>query len=63
MAREPKYKVCRTEWVYALQRFVPVEELVTRVSRYDAEVELKWKQKVEPNGSFGIFRNREKVYR
>ena len=63
MARNPKYKVCRTEWVYALQRFVPVEELVTGVSLYDAEVELKWKRKVEPNGSFGIFGNREKVYR
>lgn len=63
MAIEPKYKVCRTEWVYALHRSVPVEELVTGVSLYDAEVELKWKRQVEPNGSFGIFRNREKVYR
>lgn len=63
MAREPKYKVCRTKWNFALQQFVPVEELVTGLSLYDAEVELKWKRKVEPNGSFGIFGNREKVYR
>ena len=63
MARGGKYKVCRTEWVFALQRFVPVEELVTGLSLYDADVELKWKRKAEPNGSFGIFGNREKVYR
>ena len=63
MARVRKYKVCRTEWVFALQRYVPVEELVTGLSYYDASVELAWRRKAEPNGNFMIFGNREKVYR
>lgn len=63
MTRGRKYKVCRYEWLQALQRPVPVEELVTGLSQYDASVELAWRRKVEPNGQFMIFGNREKVYR
>ena len=63
MARVRKYKVCRYKWNQALQRDVPVEELVTELSYYDASVELAWRKKAEPNGNFMIFGNREKVYR
>lgn len=63
MTRGGKYKVCRYEWSQALQRNIPVEELVTGLEHYDASVELEWRRKAEPNGNFMIFGNREKVYR
>lgn len=57
--RIKKWKVCRVNW----STHHPCEEVVTGLPLYDAEVELKWWRMAEPNKSFALFPNREKVYR